>query len=53
MWLSAAPPPAPAPESNWLSIGQDGPSYLILRLYGPSVEVVAGRWKPPPIVKVA
>lgn len=52
LWLSTAPPPAPALKSNWLAIGADGPSYAILRLYGPSKEAVAGEWQPPAIVKI-
>lgn len=37
--------------SNWLPIA-DGPANEILRLYGPSQDVLDGSWQPPPLVRV-
>jgi len=42
--------PGSAKESNWLP-APDGPFYMVLRLYGPEEEVLAGQWKHPPLVK--
>ncbi|HEX5631751.1 MAG TPA: DUF1214 domain-containing protein, partial [Gemmatimonadales bacterium] len=39
-------------EPNWLP-APAGPMNPVLRMYLPKPEVVAGRWTPPPIVKVA
>lgn len=35
-------------EPNWLP-APDGPFYVVMRLYGPKEEVLAGAWAPPPI----
>ncbi len=42
---------APADTSNWLP-APDGPIYLVLRLYGPTDEVLDGSWTPPAIRRV-
>jgi hypothetical protein len=39
-------------ESNWLPAG-DGPIYVVMRLYWPKQEALAGEWKPPGLQKVA
>jgi hypothetical protein len=38
-------------ESNWLP-APDGPIYLVMRLYWPKREALAGEWKPPAVKKV-
>ena len=43
--------PGPTQESNWLP-APDGPFYLVLRLYGPEEQVLAGQWQHPPLQKV-
>jgi len=35
-------------EPNWLP-APDGPFYVVMRLYGPKDEVLAGAWAPPPL----
>ncbi len=37
-------------ESNWLP-APDGPFYMVLRLYGPEPEALAGKWTPPGLQK--
>jgi hypothetical protein len=43
--------PGAAQESNWLP-APDGPFYMVLRLYGPEEQVLAGQWQHPPVHKV-
>ena len=43
--------PGAAQESNWLP-APDGPFYMVLRLYGPQEQVLAGEWQHPPVRKV-
>jgi hypothetical protein len=43
--------PGPEMESNWLP-APDGPFYLVLRLYGPEEQVLAGQWQHPPVHKI-
>jgi len=38
----------PADASNWLP-APDGPIYMVLRLYGPTDEVLDGSWDPSPV----
>ena len=40
--------PGEALEPNWLP-APEGPFYVVMRLYGPTEEVLAGDWAPPPI----
>ena len=35
-----------------LEPGPDGPIYMVLRLYGPSDDVLDGNWSPPPVRRV-
>ena len=46
-----------APEgglaNNWLPSPQSGPYNVIMRLYGPSADVIAGKWKLPAVQEVA
>lgn len=35
-------------EPNWLP-GPEAPFYMVLRLYGPTPDVVRGKWVPPPV----
>lgn len=53
VYISAAAPGAygTLPYTNWLPSGPY-PVSLVLRLYGPSADAVAGQWQPPPIMKV-
>jgi hypothetical protein len=44
-------PPSGAPESNWLP-APSRPFQLVLRLYAPAPEAVAGRWAPPAVTRV-
>ena len=37
-------------ESNWLP-APDGPFYMVLRLYGPEPEALAGKWTPSALQK--
>lgn len=39
-------------SSNWLP-APDGPFYMALRLYGPKEDVIAGRWTPPAVERIA
>ena len=43
--------PGAGQESNWLP-APDGPIYLVMRLYWPKAEALAGKWKPPAFVRV-
>ena len=43
--------PGAVKEANWLP-APDGPFYLVLRLYGPEEQVLAGQWRHPPLRKV-
>ncbi len=43
--------PGAALESNWLP-APAGPFYAILRIYLPKAEVLDGRWKHPPLIRV-
>lgn len=38
-------------EANWLP-APDGPFYMVLRLYGPQPEALAGEWTPPELQKI-
>lgn len=38
-------------EANWLP-APDGPFYAVMRLYGPKIEALEGKWVSPPLVKV-
>jgi hypothetical protein len=38
-------------EPNWLP-APDGPFYMVLRLYGPRPEALAGEWTPPVLQEV-
>ncbi|MCA9802161.1 MAG: DUF1254 domain-containing protein [Cyanobacteria bacterium HKST-UBA02] len=38
-------------ESNWLPAGKSGPITLTMRLYAPKVDVLSGKWSPPPVKK--
>jgi hypothetical protein len=42
--------PGDALEPNWLP-APAGPFYLVMRLYGPTDEVLGGKWTPPPLVE--
>jgi hypothetical protein len=46
------PPSASEQRSNWLAIPA-GPFRLVLRLFWPTGDVLARRWTPPPVVRVA
>lgn len=37
-------------EPNWLP-APDGPFYMVLRLYGPELEALEGKWTPPDLQK--
>jgi len=39
-------------ESNWLP-APDGPFYAVLRLYGPKIEALEGKWVAPKLVNAA
>lgn len=43
---------APVQQDNWLPAPANGPFSLTLRLYGPSAEVIAGKWQMPKIERV-
>jgi hypothetical protein len=43
--------PGKEKESNWLP-AQDGPIYLVMRLYWPKKEALDGEWKPPVLKRV-
>lgn len=43
--------PGPDREPNWLP-APNGRFYMILRLYGPSEEVIDGTWQKPPVERV-
>lgn len=47
LYIQHAPPAAEA-MSNWLPAPK-GPFYMSLRLYGPALEAMDGRWSPPPV----
>ena len=46
----AKQPPGGGLESNWLP-APNGPFYMVLRLYGPKPEALAGKWTPPSLRK--
>jgi hypothetical protein len=46
------PPAASEQRSNWLAIPA-GPFRLVLRLFWPTGDVLARRWTPPPVTRVA
>lgn len=41
--------PGDALEPNWLPAPEEGPFYIVMRLYGPTEEALAGTWTPPRI----
>jgi hypothetical protein len=43
--------PGPDREANWLP-APAGPFFLVLRLYWPKAEALAGRWQAPPLQRV-
>lgn len=43
--------PAGVQEANWLP-APAGPFNLTMRLYGPSIEALTGKWNPPPVTLV-
>ena len=43
--------PGDGPPENWLPI-PEGPVIVTMRLYLPGPEVLDGRWRPPPVVRV-
>jgi len=42
--------PGPGHEANWLPAPK-GPFNLTMRLYGPRLEALTGKWNPPPVVR--
>ncbi|MCY1281136.1 hypothetical protein D9M68_289640 [compost metagenome] len=43
---------APAERSNWLPAPAKGPFFVALRLYGPTADVQAGKWRMPPLERL-
>ena len=40
-------------EPNWLPSPNNGALGVTMRLYGPTAEVLDGRWVPPPVRRIA
>lgn len=45
--------PGPEHESNWLPAPEKGPLGITMRLYGPKMQALDGRWLPPAVERVA
>ena len=45
--LSQSASPGGDKESNWLPTPQEGPFFMVLRMYGPEGKLAAGEWQAP------